>query len=145
MNTNNYQRFNDEILFKRVARGPFGLNRQLVLSLASNNSFTLNQQMITEQEDGVKYIPVQGSIRIYRNNFMAFHDIITWALLHLNSNEIPSESVEYVEKLRVIAAQQMQRLEEEMIKIGFPPTNFHGQHYRLYNQQEESQQKKQHL
>ena len=136
---NNYRKYeSNPITFKRIARASFGMNRHAVVSLANNDTLTLGQQMVTQQEDGVKYIPVTCALHIHRNNLFALHNLLTWVLLHMSSKDVPSESMEYINKLRAVSSEEMKKIEDDMRRIGFPPTNFNGQSYHFYNQTEES-------
>ena len=125
------------VKFKRVARSTAGTNKEAAIYLASNESFSITQWGILELDDGVQYIPLRGSLRVARDSLIAVHHLLTWVILRLPLRDIPEADRPYVDSLRKFSQTQMRKLETEMSRIGFPPTQFHGESYGYYTQEEE--------
>ncbi|HTJ49409.1 MAG TPA: hypothetical protein VL443_08165 [Cyclobacteriaceae bacterium] len=136
---NRNDRESTTIKFKRIVRGAISGSRHLVLSLASNNTFTLTQFRIGRTEENqILSVPIPGGIRFDRKDLIPFHQLLTWAILH-DESDIPEEYKDYMHKLKQISVGPQSDFEDEMIRIGFPPTPFTGQNYYSYPQEEEFQ------
>jgi hypothetical protein len=133
---------NDKVKFKRVARFEGEPGKHIALSLASNNSYTLTQFMYTVYRDGtVANIPLPGAIRFTKDALYGFFDMLVWTLLRIPKSEIPEEYREFVEELRSISVETIEDFEDHMMKIGFPATEYRGQSFIQYPQQEEESTK----
>lgn len=133
-----------KVSFKRVARASISDdgNKQVALSLASNDTFSIAQFVVSTVDDETFSRPLPGVIRLKKHQLMNLTQLLMWVLLRLGPDNINEEDDEFIETLRQISIQQQAKLEDHMRMIGFPPTAFHDQAYRDFPQYEEDLSKK---